>query len=313
MDRNLDIICIGVAIVDSIIKGFDPEPISITGYRAESGSLNAGGDAVNEAMACAGLGLKTGILCFLGEDLAGGLMEQQLARQGVDTSLIIRTGDHPTPVTTIFLQEDGNRKSIVNTAHRYNFHPEQHADLLAGTRAVILGSLFRAPFDDPEIIAEVLQSAKSHGVKVVADTKIPNYRKMTLTDIRECLPLVDCITPNEDEARYYTGKTDPAEMAEVFSSCGVGQVIIKLGPKGCYYRSDSDAFYMPAFKVDAVDATGAGDCFMAGLVSETLRGSTPAEALRFASACGAVCTTMVGATAALKSREQILRFLREQR
>ena len=51
MERNYDLICVGMALVDSIIKGFDPEPISASGYRAASGSLNVGGEAVNEAMA----------------------------------------------------------------------------------------------------------------------------------------------------------------------------------------------------------------------------------------------------------------------
>ena len=53
MDRSFDLICIGMALVDSIIRGFDPQPVSASGYRAESGSLNVGGEAVNEAMAAA--------------------------------------------------------------------------------------------------------------------------------------------------------------------------------------------------------------------------------------------------------------------
>ena len=55
-----DLICIGMALVDSIIRGFDPVPVSASGYLAESGSLNVGGEAVNAAVAAAKLGLKTG-------------------------------------------------------------------------------------------------------------------------------------------------------------------------------------------------------------------------------------------------------------
>ena len=58
-----------------------------------------------------------------------------------------------------------------------------------------------------------------------------------------------------------------------------------------------------------MDATGAGDNFVAGFASELLRGSGDSEALRFANACGAICTTAVGAATALKSREQVLTFL----
>ena len=70
-NQTFDIICIGMALVDSIIKGFDPQPISASGYRAVSGSLNVGGEAVNEAVAASKLGMKTAILCALGNDDAG--------------------------------------------------------------------------------------------------------------------------------------------------------------------------------------------------------------------------------------------------
>ena len=66
-----DVICVGTALVDSIIRGFDPTPVSASGYVAESGTLSPGGEAVNEAVAAAKLGLKTGILCSLGNDQAG--------------------------------------------------------------------------------------------------------------------------------------------------------------------------------------------------------------------------------------------------
>ena len=76
-----DLVCIGMALVDSIIKGFDPEPVSVSGYRAVSGTLNAGGEAVNEAMAAAKLGLRTGILCALGDDAAGDMVKAALRRR----------------------------------------------------------------------------------------------------------------------------------------------------------------------------------------------------------------------------------------
>ena len=307
--RSYDVICAGMALVDSIIRGFDPEPVSASGYRAASGSLNVGGEAVNEAMAAAKLGLKTGILCSLGKDAAGDMIVSALERCGVDTGLILRDAGHPTPVTTMFVHEDGTRKSITNGAHRYNFHPERHTDRLAGAGALILGSLFRAPFDDPEIIHAVLTAAKAEGQLVFADTKLPNFHFLTLEDLRDSLPLIDYITPNEDEARYYSGKEKPEDMAEVFLARGVKNVVIKLGGKGCLLKNARESHSLPACRIQAVDATGAGDNFAAGFASEILRGASDAEALRFANACGAICTTAVGAGTALKSREQVLQFL----
>ena len=312
MNRGYDIICTGMALVDSIIKGFDPEPISASGFRAASGSLNVGGEAVNEAMAAAKLGMHTGILCSVGQDEAGNMIVGALSRIEVDTSLIVRSSDQTTPVTTMFVNDDGTRKSITNGAHRYNFHPERYISSFTGSGAVILGSLFRAPFDDPDIILSVLKGAKEAGCVTVADTKLPNFRFLTLTDIAESLPFIDYIAPNEDEAKYYSGKTEPDEMADVFLAGGVRNVIIKLGSKGCYFKNRTGSVVLPACRINAVDATGAGDNFIAGFTCELLRGSTPEEAIRFANACGAICTTAVGAATALRNREQVLAFLDTQ-
>jgi sugar/nucleoside kinase (ribokinase family) len=309
-----DIICIGMALVDSIIKGFDPEPISASGYRAVSGSLNVGGEAVNEAVAAAKLGMDTGILCTLGADDAGDMVVGMLKRFGVDTSFVLRSQEHPTPVTTMFVRDDGTRKSITNGAHRYNFHPENYSSVFTGAKAIILGSLFRAPFDDPDIIYSVLNAAHIAGVKIFADTKLPNFKVLGLEDLKKALPLIDYITPNEDEAKYFSGKENPSDIADVFLSYGIKNVVIKLGSKGCYYKGAAlsedtlEEIYLPACDINAVDATGAGDCFVAGLASELIRGTDIHDALKFANACGGICTTAVGAGTALKDRDQVLRF-----
>ena len=307
--KTYDLICIGTALVDSIIRGFDPEPVSASGYRAVSGSLNVGGEAVNEAMAAAKLGMKTGILCSLGQDAAGDMVAAALAACGADTGLILRSEEHPTPVTTMFVHEDGSRQSITNKAHQYNFHPEKNSACFDNARAILLGSLFRAPFDDPEIIHAVLSAAAAKGIPVFADTKIPNFRFLKLSDVADSLPLIDYLTPNEDEARYYTGKDDPSDMAQVFLDLGVRNVILKLGGRGCLFQNAEESICLPACGIRPVDATGAGDNFVAGFTAEILRGASHAEALRFANACGAICTTAVGASTALKDREQVLRFL----
>ena len=311
MSRH-EIVFIGTAILDSTITGFDPEPVSSAGFRAESGSISAGGEGVNGSIASAKLGMKSALLCFLGEDQAGDLIALELAKHGVDTSCIVRTAEHSTPVTTIFVAEDGNRKSITNNAHSYNFHPEQYPEVFTDAEAIVIGSLFRAPFNDPDVIKAVVSEANSRGVTVFADTKLPNFRKLTLDDIADSLSMVDYITPNEDEARYFTGEEEPEKMADVFLKKGARNVIVKLGSKGCFFKNNEESFFVPAFRIDVVDATGAGDNFMAGLVSELMHGSDIRDALIFASACGAICTTAVGAGTALKNRDQVLKMIADQ-
>ena len=304
-----DIVFIGTAIMDSMIRGFDPEPVSSAGYRAESAYLSIGGEAVNGSVAAVRLGSRAAILCTRGNDMAGDMIASRLGESGVDTSRIVRSDEHPTPVTTIFMEPDGNRRSITNGAHSYNFHPERYPERFAGARAVVLGSLFRAPFNDPDVIRAVAGRAKADGQLVFADTKLPNFRKLTLDDIAGSLPMIDCISPNEDEAEWCTGEQEPGKMADVFLSYGVRNVIIKLGGRGCFFKNRDEELYLPAHRVGVVDATGAGDNFLAGFVTEILRGRSNGEALAFANACGAICSTEVGASAALKDRKQVEELL----
>jgi sugar/nucleoside kinase (ribokinase family) len=304
-----DIVFIGTAILDTVIKGFDPEPVSVAGYRAESGSINAGGEGVNGSIAASKLGMSCALLCFLGNDQAGELIETELVKHGVDTGRIVRTSENQTPVTTIFVAEDGNRRSITNRAHSYNFHPERYPERFNDAGAVVIGSLFRAPFNDPDVIRAVVTEAHSKGIPVFADTKIPNFRRLTLDEISDSLQMIDYITPNEDEARFFTGESDPERMADVFLEKGVKNVIIKLGGRGCLLKNSSESVVLPAHSIDVVDATGAGDNFMAGFVSELLRGSDVKDALAFANACGAICATAVGTGTALRGREQVLAML----
>jgi sugar/nucleoside kinase (ribokinase family) len=121
--------------------------------------------------------------------------------------------------------------------------------------------------------------------------------------------MVDYLTPNEDEAHWFTGEDDPEAMADVFLRRGAKNVIIKLGNKGCLMKNAEKTVRLDAYAIDAKDATGAGDNFAAGFVSELIRGRTPEEALRFANACGAICTTAIGAGTALRNRDQVLSFM----
>ena len=309
MMNHYDVLCIGTALIDSIIRGFDDQPVSASGYRAEASSLHVGGEAVNVSMAAAKLGLKAGILCSIGEDAAGDLIKASLEKCGVDTGRMIRSAERQTPVTTMFVNPDGSRKSITTASHRYNFHPERYTDAFDNAKVVCLGSLFRNPFDDPEAVYSLVKAAREKGCIVVADTKLPNRKPLRLEDYGQALPFIDYITPNEDEAVYCTGSRDPEEAADSFLRAGVRNVILKLGEKGCFFKSHEEQIILPACDIQAVDATGAGDNFLAGFLSELLRGKETYEALRFANACGAICTSAAGAGTALKSREQVRTFL----
>ena len=133
-----------------------------------------------------------------------------------------------------------------------------------------------------------------------------------MEDLRESLPLIDYIAPNEDEAAFITNMKTPERMADELLRYGVKNVIIKLGRRGCLLKNNEKLIELPGYRIDAIDATGAGDNFLAGFVSEILRGNTDEDALRFANACGAICTTAIGAATALKNREQVDRWIKNR-
>jgi len=301
-----DLVCIGVSLVDSIIKGFNPDPISKAGYFADSGTLSVGGEAVNQSVTASKLGLNTAIVTGLGYDGAADLIIHSLDTNHVDWSHCVRSEEIHTPVTTMFVNEDGTRKSCMNLSHRYNFHPEKHMEVLEDAKAISEGSLFRPPFNDPEIIYALLSRAKELGLATYVDTKLPNYNKLSLEDIKKSLPLIDYIFPNEDEAAYYAGVNDPEQQADIFRAYGVKTAIVKLGARGCLMKGEKGRTVLPAMPIKPVDAIGAGDNFIAGFVTAKNDGATDDEALKFANMCGAVCTEYVGATTGIKSRQQVI-------
>ena len=124
------------------------------------------------------------------------------------------------------------------------------------------------------------------------------------------------VTPNEVEARELTGieVTDLASAkraAEYFYNKGVKQVVITLGSKGVFVSAEGREEIIPAFQVEAVDTTGAGDAFNGGLLAALSEGKDLWEAARFASALAALSVQRLGTTPSMPDRQEIVDFLTE--
>lgn len=109
-----------------------------------------------------------------------------------------------------------------------------------------------------------------------------------------------------------TGCADPDEIADCLLQCGIKNVVIKLGKDGCLFKNSVRRIIVPAFPVNAVDTTGAGDNFAAGFITAVLDGMGPEDCCAFANAVAAVSTEAVGATEAVRSKQQVEKFLRTQ-
>jgi sugar/nucleoside kinase (ribokinase family) len=109
---------------------------------------------------------------------------------------------------------------------------------------------------------------------------------------------------NEEESRMLTGISDVLESAKVLNKAGARTIVVKLGAKGCMVLSNGEVFSAPAFEIDVLDTTGAGDCFAGGYLAAIQRGLSPKEAARVGNAVGALSVRRVGAVAGLLSWEE---------
>ena len=286
-----EVLCIGQAVIDCIIRGQEPDRHKENVYRAEKIELHVGGDAVNESIALAGLGHRAAILCGVGADLGGGILRAELERRGVDTSRVTVKENLTTPIAQLVVHRDGGRHSINSRATMLEgYLPHISRADLEGVKIVSLASLFRAPLDQADTVRRLVFAAKEAGAVVSADTKLPTFREMKMEELADVWPLVDFIFPNEKEAAYYTGFTSPDssvetgpspddfwEMAEALRKYGIKNVIVKAGADGCYVNGETGCFHLPALPVEVVDSTGAGDNFVAGFLSGVLRGKNIRE------------------------------------
>ena len=298
-----EVLCIGQAVVDCITRGVAEDPLGMGKTRADSITLNLGGDAVNESFVLNSLGRRAGLMCAVGDDLAGRFVMDEASRRGVDVSGASMIPHFVTPVANMFVKLDGSRSSVTSAASLlpgYTPDPEYVRSCVEkGARIVSFASLFRAPLDRPEVVCSLVQAAHESGAIVCADTKIPTFRSMSLSDIAAVLPMIDYIFPNDTEAAFLTGIDGSyEEMAEALLEQGIRHVVIKAGEQGIYAAASEsgERFMLPALKVPVVDTTGAGDNFVAGFMEGLLRGADFRECCEAGLEAAALSIQHLGAT-----------------
>jgi sugar/nucleoside kinase (ribokinase family) len=182
----------------------------------------------------------------------------------------------------------------------FDFPPQ----LTQGMSHYHLASLFILPDFRPHAPA-TLARARAAGLTTSLDTNW-DPRGAWMTDLAPCLPDLDFLFMNEDEARML-GATPAAILSR-----GVGAVVVKLGPRGCAVYTAAREILSSAFDVPVKDTTGAGDCFVAGFLAAHLRGASLEAAARFANAVGALSVRCVGATAGLRNLVETERWANGQ-
>ncbi len=305
---NFDVVCVGMSLTDVLIKGVDLQKEVLRETRmAESVNLWVGGDATNEAIVLAHLGIKTKLITGVDKGAKGSFIKNLIASQGVNTDDIAVVDDYDSPISIVVIDKEGERNFIFSGTLTKDYL-KLNLESLKGAKIVSLGSMGVPPISTNESVLPIVKTAKENGSIVCADAMyIPGG--FTFEGFKESLQYIDYVFPNLDEARLLTGKQDVDDVGKAILDFGVKYAIIKQGKDGCSAYSREGKLFTPAYKVNVVDTTGAGDNFMAGFMCAILDGKDLENCCRFASATAAVSIQTIGANTGVKSKQQVINLL----
>ncbi|MBI1929609.1 sugar kinase [Candidatus Poribacteria bacterium] len=306
----MDVLCLGIFVVDVIARPIDKFPEKGKLELFDELELHTGGCANNTAIGLAKLGISVGGMGKIGQDGFGDFVLRTLDENGVDTRGMVRDANANTSFTFVMVASDGERTFFhYMGANAALSATDIHLELVKGCKILhIAGSLLMPNFDG-EPTAHLLRQAKAAGVTTSLDT-VWDATGNWLKTLEPCLPYVDIFLPSIEEAKQLTGLDSPPEIAQFLMDYGIQTVGLKMGERGSYVRSKGEELYAPAYQVNVVDATGAGDAYVAGFLAGTVMGWDMKRTTELAAATGAACVTAMGTTAGIQNLEETLKLIR---
>jgi ribokinase len=278
------------------------ETVLASGYRRDDG-----GKGSNQAVGCARLGANVSFVANIGNDDFAEMAKRLYRQEGIDTAFVRQTADVPTGVGFILVDEAGHNCIALDPGANERLSAmEVSASRLAFQKsAVVLTQL--------EIPVGAAETALTLGRAEEAVTILNPAPVRPLP--ASVLQSVDVLTPNQTEANVLTGRSpetasDPENIAHELIDAGVRQVVMTLGEKGALIVTESSAKHILAPEMRAVDTTGAGDAFNAGLATALAYGEKLEAAVCFAVLTGALAVTREGVIPSLPRREEVVEFLR---
>lgn len=271
--------------------------------------MGAGGKGFNQAVAAHKAGADVTVITKLGRDSFADVALSTMKELGMDESRVMFSDEDPTGIALITVDESTGQNEIVVVPGALNriSHEEVDAfsDVLKDSEYVLL----QLEIDlDADLYAAKL--AHDFGCRVILNSA--PYAPVSDEFYSYCW----MVTPNEVEAEELSGikVTDEAsakKAADFFHAKGVEAVLITLGGNGVYLSYMDREELIPAFKVDAIDTTGAGDAFSGGLLAGLSEGKTVEESVRFGQAVAALSVQKLGTTPSMPCRDAVDAFLKE--
>jgi ribokinase len=308
-----NILVVGSLNMDQVVRVSRIPALGETLLGAGSVQLIPGGKGANQAVAMARLGATVAMAGRIGSDPFGGRLLQSLQTDHIDTSLLIVDPQEASGTAFIFLTTDGDNAIVVASGAnmRMGTDATQNASIakaIAQAQAVVLQ--LEIPL---ETVHSVTTLAYQAGVPVVLNLA----PAQPLPD--DILHQLHVLVVNENEASMLSGQhvaslDDARIVGTVLHRRGITNVVITLGAQGAILVSDDDhgksrIIHQSAPRVQVVDTTAAGDCFVGALTVALMEGQTTEDALRFAVYASALKVTRLGAQSGLPTRAEVNAFV----
>jgi len=318
MPNMPDVIALGELLID-----FVPTVSGTRLVEAPAFIKAPGGAPANVAVGLARLGASSGFMGQVGDDAFGRFLAQTLRDNGVDVSALRFTSEARTMLAFVSLRADGEREFMFyrHPSADMLYRPEDvDADYIRRATVFHFGSI--SLIDEPSRSATLFaaETARSANLLVSYD---PNLRLSLWPDAESAKegmligwPLAHVIKVSEEELEFLSGASDLSAGVKKLWHSELRVLVVTQGAAGCVYFTPSFSGEAQGFPIEAVDTTGAGDGFVAGLLKGLLDRpqayedeATLHDACRYANAVGALTTTQRGAIPALPSADAVDAFL----
>jgi sugar/nucleoside kinase (ribokinase family) len=298
MDQIDGVLCCGNVVFDIAVWPVEDMDWNQTRW-VDTIAECIGGNGANTSYALATLGVPAKLISQVGADERGDRLIGILARAGVDASGIAKVHGFHTPTTAVLIQNGGARKFY----HRPGASRELDPDAIQFDGSSYNHFHLANPFALSRIRAtcgDVMRRAKERGLTTSIDTAWDSLGRW-MEDLAPALPHTDLLFVNDSEEEMLGG-------SEELRRHGVRDIVVKTGPRGCIVNG----LEIPGFRVDAVDTTGAGDCFAGAFLAGIHHGLAPEECGRLANAVGAMNVQHLGATTGVRSLQETRAWMESQ-
>ena len=263
--------------------------------------MTAGGKGANQAVAAARLGAEVVFVARLGRDLFGDRALAGYQAEGINTAYIARDDGEASGVALIVVDSAAENLIAVAPGANGRLSPE---DVRAAEPAIKEAKGVVLQLEIPlAAVRTAIELARQHHVRVILN---PAPAQALPDDV---LRGVDVLTPNENEAAKLSGGTLDSALDRL-TARGLSGIVMTCGARGCEVRSAGLRQRVRGFQVEAVDTTGAGDCFSGALAVALARGLTLIDAVRYANAAAALAVTRFGAQTSMPADDDVQQFLR---